>query len=55
MFGGVIFTPICWRKWVIIGCHGAFSFLIENALIGFIILSVLHLVSTANSLGLEMV
>lgn len=55
MFLGIVFTFICGRKWVVIASHGAFSSLIEKALIGFIILSLLHLVSTANSLGFELV
>jgi hypothetical protein len=55
VFSGIVFTFIRWRKWIVIACHGALSFLIESVLIGFIILSVLHLVSTANSLGFELV
>lgn len=55
MFGGIIFTFVCWRKWVVTRCHGAFSFHIEHVLVGFIVVFVLHFISTANSLRFEMV
>lgn len=54
MLSGIVFA-ICLREWVVVRCHGAFSFLIENFLIVFILLSVSHLVSTAKSLSFEMV